>query len=98
MPKTTRHTPLSRSHTRSVLSQLPDTARRPSGVTLTLLTEELCPSSVAKRADLGNVKLPGGQRLRSIGASQIAAIACAASYTGPEAWVPIACCMTKPGR
>ena len=36
MPK---HRPLSRFHTRTVLSSLPDTARRPSAVTLTLLTE-----------------------------------------------------------
>ena len=48
-----RHAPVSTSHTRSVLSALPDTARRPSGVTLTLLTQSLCPSKVRKSAGLG---------------------------------------------
>ena len=45
-----RQAPLSKSHTRSILSQLPETARRPSGVTLTLSTQSVWPSRMRMHA------------------------------------------------
>ena len=56
-----RHCPLSRSHTRNVSSPLPETACRPSGVTLTLLTQyAVCPSERAQA--LPALQIPHPQR------------------------------------
>ena len=73
------HRPLSISHIRNVLSVLAEIARRPSGVTLTLLTWPLCPSSVASKAGLGFCTAPGGQRRSKSEVAVSRIIACAES-------------------
>ena len=44
------HAPVSTSHSRTVLSMLPDATRRPSGLKLTDFTIPRCPSSVLTHA------------------------------------------------
>jgi WD40 repeat protein len=54
---TQRHAPVARSQTLRVQSELPDTARVPSGVTLTALTQSVCPSSAVSGSMDGTLRV-----------------------------------------